>query len=50
MCIRDSDWHPLITGDPESTHSSGHSMRGLTVSETTVDEDDWDDYLIEEKL
>jgi uncharacterized protein len=44
------DWHPLITGDPDSTHTSGHSMRGLTVPETDVDEDDWDDYLIEETL
>ena len=42
------DWHPLVTGDPESTHSSGNSMRGQTVSEVEIDEDDWDDYLIEE--
>ena len=40
--------HPLITGDPESTHTSGNSMRGQTVSEVEIDEDDWDDYLIEE--
>ncbi len=44
------DWHPLITGDPSSTHTSGHSMRGQTVSEVEIDEDDWDDYLIEEAL
>jgi len=43
------DWHPLITGDPDSTHASGNSVRGWTVSELVVSEDDWDDYVIEEK-
>lgn len=42
------DWHPLLTGDPNSTHKAGMSMRGLTVSEAVVPEDDWEDYLIEE--
>ena len=42
------DWHPLRTGDPDSTHTSGHSVRGWTVSELSVDEDDWDDFVIEE--
>ena len=42
------DWHPLRTRDPNSTHSSGHSVRGWTVSELSVDEDDWDDFVIEE--
>ena len=44
------DWHPLVTGDPNSTHTSGQSMRGQTVSEVTVDEDDWVDYIIQENL
>ncbi|MGL6209501.1 MAG: YcgN family cysteine cluster protein [Paracoccaceae bacterium] len=43
------DWHPLVTGDPNSTHSSGNSVQGWTVSELTVPEDEWDDYVIEEK-
>lgn len=43
------DWHPLLTGDPESTHRAGVSVRGWTIPEYEVDEDDWEDYVIEEK-
>ena len=41
-------WHPLKTGDPNSVHTAGASVQGWTIPETEVDEDDWEDYIIEE--
>lgn len=42
------DWHPLITGRAETVHDAGVSMRGRTVSEFDVADDDWEDHIIEE--
>ena len=44
------DWHHLISGDPASVHGAGVSMRGRTVAEFEVSEDDWEDHIIEEPL
>ena len=41
-------WHPLISGDPETVHKAGVSVRGLTIPEFEVGEDDWEDHIIEE--
>lgn len=41
------EWHPLLTGDPESVHEAGFSARGWTIPEYEVDEEDWEDYVVE---
>ena len=33
-------WHPLITGDPESVHEAGVSVRGQTISEASLADPD----------
>lgn len=42
------DWHPLITGDPESVHRAGQSVRGWTVSED--DAGDLEHHLVDRAL
>lgn len=42
-------WHYLLTGDRESIHRAGASVRGITVSELDVTEDEWDNYVIEDQ-
>lgn len=41
-------WHPLMSGDPDTVHRAGISVRGMTVSEAEIPEDEWEDYIIEE--
>lgn len=38
-------WHPLLTGDPESVHRAGASVRGWVVSEEQVA--DLEDHIID---
>ncbi len=42
------DWHPLLTGDPESVHKAGMSVRGWTISEDEAG--DLEHHLIDREL
>lgn len=42
------DWHPLITGTQQSVHDAGISVQGWTIPEFEIDEEDWEDHIIED--
>ncbi|MCO6058627.1 YcgN family cysteine cluster protein [Pseudomonas sp. MOB-449] len=39
-------WHHLVCNDPEAVHKAGISQSGRMLSENSVAEDDWEEYLI----
>jgi uncharacterized protein len=40
-------WHPLVSGDPETVHAAGVSVRGrMSATEETVPDEDLEDYIV----
>ncbi len=40
-------WHPLVSGDPETVHAAGISVRGRCISETRVADEDLEDHIVD---
>jgi len=42
------DWHPLVSDDPNAIHTAGASVKGWTVPEFEVPEEEWEDHIVED--
>ena len=40
------DWHPLVSGDPDSVHKAGMSVAGQVIHEDSVNPNDLEDYVV----
>ncbi|NBN78483.1 YcgN family cysteine cluster protein [Microvirga tunisiensis] len=49
--VRDGEdlywWHPLVSGDPETVHAAGVSVRGRTVSEAGMEVEDYENHVVD---
>ena len=41
-------WHPLVSGDPNTVHKAGASVRGKVVSARDIAEEDLPDYVVDD--
>ena len=42
------EWHPLVSGDPQSVHAAGISVKDRVISEEYVHPDDLEYYIVED--
>ena len=40
------DWHPLVSGDPDSVHQAGVSVRGRSLSDEFVHPDGFEEHIV----
>jgi uncharacterized cysteine cluster protein YcgN (CxxCxxCC family) len=40
-------WHPLVSGDRQTVHQAGISVRGKVISEAEINMDKLDDYIVD---
>jgi uncharacterized protein len=40
-------WHPLVSGDKQTVHQAGISVRGKVISEEEINMDALDDYIVD---
>ncbi|KAF0109666.1 MAG: hypothetical protein FD147_2139, partial [Chloroflexi bacterium] len=41
-------WHPLVSGEPDTVHKAGISVRGKVVSAKSIHPDDLPNYVVDD--